>query len=61
MSLEKCIKANYELLKSGTASPADIASYTLGNQIEIMKALEEIQSDLRRVKKSYPAPGFGPG
>ena len=60
MSLEKCIKANYELLESGTASPADIASYTLGNQIEIMKALEEIQSDLRRVKKSYPAPGFGP-
>lgn len=60
MSLEKCIKANYELLKSGKASPADIASYTLGNQIEIMQALKEIQDDLKRVKKSYSGPGFGP-
>ena len=44
---------NLKLLESGTATSADIASYTLGNQIKIMEALEEIQSDLRRVKKSY--------
>ena len=59
MSLRKCIEMNLELLESGTATSADIASYTLGNQIKIMEALEEIQSDLRRVKKSYPL--IGPG
>jgi len=59
MSLRKCIEMNLKLLESGTATSADIASYTLGNQIKIMEALEEIQSDLRRVKKSYPL--IGPG
>jgi len=57
MSLTECIKSNIRLLESGNASAADIASYTLGNQIEIMKALREIKEDLDRVKKSYPHTG----
>ena len=51
MSLETCIEMNLELLKRGNATTTDLASYTLGNQIEILKALKEIKKDLERVKK----------
>ena len=61
MSLAKRIEGTINLLNSGEAGHGDVASHSLMNQVEIMKALEEIQDDLKRVKKSYPAPGFGPG
>ena len=61
MSLAVRIEDTLDLLEGGKADHADVASHTLMNQVEIMKALEEIQDDLKRVKKTYPAPGFGPG
>ena len=59
MSLAVRIEDTLDLLEGGKATDADIASHSLMNQVEIMKALEEIQSNLKRVKKSYPL--IGPG
>jgi len=58
MSLARRIDDTLNLLKDGKATNADIASHSLMNQVEIMKALEEIQSNLSRVKKTYPPFGF---
>ena len=50
--VDSCIKMNRDLLKSGKATPADVASYTLGNQIVILNALKAMQKDLDILKKN---------
>ena len=50
--VDSCIEMNRDLLKGGKATPADIASYTLGNQIVILTALKDIQKDLDILKNN---------
>jgi hypothetical protein len=63
MSLARQIEKTEDLIEDYSMMPHDNSEEDLNleNQLAIMKALEEIQEDLSRVKKSYPGVGFGPG
>ena len=55
MSLDKQIKKTKAILIAFDTYADDEVS--LENQIIIMETLQEIQNDLRRVKKEYPIGG----